>query len=165
MSLFLQRAAGQDVCPQVPEGRSLANMPNWDLAPAELEISAWKPVWDLPFTTKERSVLKNQASGSASCILKTLHFEISQHDLPGEATTRTEEQEFGSCWRETLKHCLMELQPHCSGPGRAESASLNVSVNAVRGGEKKGNDPPPPPSSAKQVEGVLITLAFVSADG
>lgn len=54
----------------------------------------------------------------------------------------------------------MELQSHCSGPGRAESASLNVSVNAVRGGEKKGNDPPTPPSSTKQVEGVLITLAL-----
>lgn len=56
----------------------------------------------------------------------------------------------------------MELQSHCSAPGSAESASLNVSVNAVRGGEKKENDPP---SSTKQVEGVLITLAFISADG
>lgn len=53
----------------------------------------------------------------------------------------------------------MGLQPGCSGPGRAESASLNVSVNAVRGGEKKGTPPPLPPP----VEGVLITLAFVSA--
>lgn len=49
-------------------------------------------------------------------------------------------------------------ESRCSGPGRAESASLNLSVNAVRGGDKKGNDP-----LAEQVEGVLITLAFVSA--
>lgn len=46
----------------------------------------------------------------------------------------------------------------CSGPGRADSAPLNVSVNALRGGDKKGNDPP-----AEQVEGALITLALVSA--
>lgn len=135
MSLFLQTAAGQDVWKTCQTG--ILHLLNW-------KYLLKKHVWDQSFTTKERSVLKNQASGSASCILKTSHFEISHHDLPGEATSRRDEQEFGSCWRKTLKHCSMELQSHCSGPGRAESASLNVSVNAVRGGEKKGNDPPTP---------------------
>lgn len=35
---------------------------------------------------------------------------------------------------------------------------LNVSVNAVRGGDKEGNDP-----HVEQVEAVSITAAFISA--
>lgn len=64
-------------------------------------------------------------------------------------------KEFGSSCRNTL------VDGGCSHVRQAAEAgctSLNASVNAVRGGDKKGNDPP-----AKQVRGVLITLALVSA--